>query len=138
MRRLLAIDPGIEKCGFALLTEKAELLDHGIIQTGNLEIEFEKHFRGWARDQIILGNGTFSKRIQQTLAKRIGSVPLQLVDEHDSTYRARKLYFKYNPPKGVWRFIPLGLQVPPVPYDDFAAMLLGIRYLECEANAHST
>lgn len=128
--RLLAIDPGKEKCGFALLSGKGELLDHGIILTSNLEVELDSRFPKWAPEVILLGDGTHSKRIEKLIGPRVGQVPIQIVDEHDSTYRARKLYYEHNPPKGIWRYIPLGLQVPPVPYDDYAAMLLGLRFLD--------
>lgn len=128
--KLLAVDPGKEKCGFALLSESGELLEHGIIATLNLEKAFDEKFASWSPEIVILGDGTHSKCVQQILSKKIGKAPMQIVNEHDSTYRARKLYYQNHPPKGIWRWIPLGLQVPPVPYDDYAAMLLGLRFLD--------
>jgi len=135
MTRLLAIDPGKEKCGYALLSGPGELLDHGIIPTKEFESQFAASLSEWNPELILLGNGTYSKKIELSLSPLLRGVPYKIVDEHDSTYRARKLYFQHHPPRGIWRFIPLGLQVPPVPYDDYAAMLLGLRYLETRDRA---
>ena len=35
-----------------------------------------------------------------------------------------------NPPKGWKKLIPLGMQVPPVPVDDYAAIVIGRKYLK--------
>jgi hypothetical protein len=56
-------------------------------------------------------------------------VPVHIIDETDTTYRARALYFAEHPPRGWRRLLPLGLQVPPGPIDDYAAMLIARRYL---------
>lgn len=129
MRRILAIDPGREKCGFALLEEN-QVMDRGIVSTPELQDFLKKRLAQWNPQVVLLGDGTFSKEVKKQILPDLNGIPLQIVDEHDSTYRARKLYFEQNPPRGFWRFIPLGLQVPPEPYDDFAAMLLAIRYYE--------
>ena len=46
------------------------------------------------------------------------------------TVQGRKLYFQENPPKGWKKLIPLGMQVPPVPVDDYAAIVIGRKYLK--------
>jgi len=30
---------------------------------------------------------------------------------------------------GIWRFVPLGLQIPPRPVDECAAVIIGERYI---------
>lgn len=129
---ILAIDPGREKCGFAVLDRLQNILDRGIVPTLQLEAIIPDRLKRWKPERVLLGNGTFSRNIRQRIEPHLNGIPLEVVDERDSTYRARRLYFKHNPPRGIWRFIPLGLQVPPEPYDDFAAMLLAIRYLEAD------
>lgn len=52
-----------------------------------------------------------------------------LINEYRTTDEARKLYFQENPPKGWKKLIPLGMQVPPVPVDDYAAIVIGRKYL---------
>jgi hypothetical protein len=51
------------------------------------------------------------------------------VNERDSTLEARDLYWKEVPPRGWRRLVPLSLQVPPEPIDDFAAVVLARRHL---------
>jgi hypothetical protein len=52
------------------------------------------------------------------------------VNEKHSSERARLRYFKETPPRGIWRLIPITLQVPPVPIDDYAAVIVAEDYLE--------
>ena len=52
------------------------------------------------------------------------------VDETNSTLEARKLYCQKNKPKGFWRLIPESLRLPPVHYDDYAAVVIGKRHLK--------
>lgn len=128
--RILAIDPGREKCGFVVVEKQDQIIDRGIVPTASLEGHLQKFIPHWMLEIVLLGDGTFSKEIKKLILPLLKQIPLLIVNEHDSTYRSRKLYFKYNPPSGIWRFIPLSLQVPPEPYDDFAALLLAFRYLE--------
>ena len=52
-----------------------------------------------------------------------------VVDEYRTTEMAKKEYWKVNPPRGLKKLIPLGMQVPPVPVDDFVAVILARRYI---------
>jgi RNase H-fold protein (predicted Holliday junction resolvase) len=61
-------------------------------------------------------------------------VPVTYVDERETTLRARSLYFADHPPRGWRRLIPLGMQMPPRPIDDYAAVLIARRYLADEGN----
>ena len=65
----------------------------------------------------------------RTILERLG-VPVHVVDETDTSYRARALYFADHPPRGWRRLVPLGLQLPPRPIDDYAALLIARRYAE--------
>lgn len=131
---LLAVDPGKEKCGLAVIGDNKAILDQAVVPTSSFEIKLAEKINQWNPEIILVGDGTCSKNIKtKTLALSKG-ISVISVDERNSTYLARKLYFKHHPPKGIWKLIPLGLQVPPVPYDDFAAVLLAYRYLENRHN----
>ena len=52
-----------------------------------------------------------------------------IVNEYRTTDEAKKRYWQENPPKGIRRLIPRGMLVPPVPVDDFAAVIIGEKYL---------
>jgi hypothetical protein len=56
-------------------------------------------------------------------------VDITTVDETGSTLEARVLYWQEHRPRGWRRLVPLSLQVPPEPVDDFAAVVLARRFL---------
>jgi hypothetical protein len=76
---------------------------------------------------VALGAGTNASALAQDL-HALG-VPVHLIDETDTTYRARALYFADNPPRGWRKWVPLGLQLPPRPIDDYAALLIARRHI---------
>lgn len=125
--RVLAVDPGREKCGVAVVDERDGVLARGVIPT-NVIVPL---VRDWARahraDMIVLGNGTSSKEVRGPLEDL--DFPLTLVVERHTTERARKRYFQEHPPRGLWKLVPLGLQTPPIPVDDYAAVLIAEDYL---------
>ena len=50
--------------------------------------------------------------------------PIEIVDERDSTLRARTRYWELWPPMNWQRWIPRGLLLPPNDLDAIAALLL--------------
>lgn len=79
---------------------------------------------------IIMGNGTNSKTIAKVVQQLYPLTKLHLVGEAHSTEDARTLYWQENPPKGWRRLVPLGLQVPPIPLDAYAAVIQVRRWLQ--------
>lgn len=75
---------------------------------------------------VVIGQGAFGRELAQELPAHLN---LSFVSEQDSTWQARRRYWRANPPAGWLKFIPTSLLVPPVPYDDYAAIILGERYL---------
>ncbi|MBI3962672.1 MAG: pre-16S rRNA-processing nuclease YqgF [Deinococcus sp.] len=119
--RILALDPG-EKIGMALL-EGEQIVHRAVLSLEELEgirPLVEAH-------PVVLGNGTGSKRLAAKL--KAWGISYQVVDEQGTSLEARRLYFRHHPPRGLRRLIPLSLQVPPVPYDDYAAAAIGLRWL---------
>lgn len=126
---IAALDPGRDKCGFAVLRASGEILCQRVIHTDKLieEITAAKADYGFSR--LIMGNGTTSK----IAYKRLGEVPdLEILvrDEYRTTELAKGEYWKAHPPKGWRRFLPITMQVPPVPVDDFVAVILARRFLK--------
>jgi RNase H-fold protein (predicted Holliday junction resolvase) len=125
---VLGIDPGTRKAGFAIVNSAdGAVIDRGIEVVDELldraKLLVERH----EVVTIALGQGTNA----DTLGLALGQlgVPVRLVDERETTLRARSLYFADNPPRGWRKLIPLGMQVPPRPIDDYAAVLIARRYL---------
>lgn len=129
MPQILAIDPGREKCGIALVDVSGETISRKVIATEDIVGEIKNIIAESKPDKLIIGSGTYSKVLRKQIKEALGDFPLIVVDESHSTEIARTLYFKEYPPKGLWRLVPIGLQIPPVPYDDFAAIVLAKNYL---------
>jgi RNase H-fold protein (predicted Holliday junction resolvase) len=128
MRRVLGIDPGTRKVGFALVEDADSApAARGIEPIDSLLERLRPLLAEHPVDAIALGSGTNVAKLERMLAAL--NVPVHVVDEHNTTYRARALYFEDHPPRGWRRLLPIGLLVPPGPIDDYAALLIARRYI---------
>ena len=126
---ILAIDPGREKTGIAIL-KNSDVLEHKIINSDELVQIIKSLLEKYIIKTIVMGNGTSSKKKYDLLKQEFIDRDIVLINEYRTTDEARKLYFQENPPKGWKKLIPLGMQVPPVPVDDYAAIVIGRKYLK--------
>jgi len=129
---IAAIDPGREKCGVALMTCEGAVVERQVVARQEALAHLERWVERYPVTTVVLGDRTgsrsFAKEIEASgLSQR---VKVCFVDEHLSTLAARERYFKEHPPRGWRRLLPRSLQVPPVPVDDYVAVILGERYLE--------
>jgi len=135
-KTILAIDPGRTKCGVVIVHrdefDKIHLQWQAIISPEKLadkiiELQSEHSF-----SLIVVGNGTQSRAIIESLREAMPSISILVIDEHETTIQARERYWEYNPRRGLRKFIPATLQVPKVPIDDYAALVLAERVLNAE------
>lgn len=124
---ILAIDPGTRKVGYAVLAADGSVLAQGIAGNDELAGRAASLAAEYPLAAIALGRGTNVAPVRVSLASL--GLPISLVDEHETTLMARTLYFSDHPPRGWRRLIPRSLQLPPRPIDDYAAILIGRRYL---------
>ncbi len=128
--RVLAIDPGRAKCGLAVVARDGTVVARRV----TLVAEVRSLVLDWAREFqiscIVLGDSTTSREWQGNLAAWLPQAELFLVDESGSTLEARTLYWQAHPPRGWRRLVPLSLQAPPAPIDDYAAVVLARRFFE--------
>jgi len=124
--RVLAVDPGREKCGVAVCGPEGVVARRVMAVSGLPGL-----VRDWAKDYgvdaVVVGDQTGCKHVLELL--RTLPVRVERAAERGSTLRARQRYFRDHPPKGWRRLVPRSLQVPPVPYDDYAAVVLAEAYL---------
>jgi len=126
---ILGIDPGRSKTGLAVIDENGAIQWRGVLKAERLPTKLVSVLDQWKVERIALGDSTSSQETRALLEKSFPSFPIEFVDEKNSTLEARPLYFRENPPRGWRRLIPLSLQVPPVPIDDFAAAIIARRAL---------
>ena len=79
-----------------------------------------------------MGDGTTSREARKRIEAAFPALALRVVDERHTTEQARVEYWRARPPTGWRRLIPTSMQVPPVPVDDFVAVILARRALESE------
>ena len=126
----LGVDPGRSKTGLALVDGAGKIVKLHIAESQNIDNEIVEFIKNSCPVQIVLGNGTNSRNIGESVKKVLPDVMVTVVEEAHSTEEARTLYWQENPPKGLKKLIPLGMLVPPVPLDAYAAVILVRRFLE--------
>lgn len=136
---ILAIDPGHEKCGLALMSRSGEILTKEIVPRANLLARIEELFISYDIGTLVLGDRTGSKALAGELERALAGWPrrgagdakrvIMFVDEHLSSMEARRRYLLDHPLPGLGRLIPVSLRVPGEPYDDYVAVILGERFL---------
>ena len=138
LHTVLAIDPGRSKCGIAVLSrsdpkdepnDAPRVLYRGVVETPDVVHKVTELQEEFHPDVVLIGNGTTSSVLQQRLAQA-EIAPIEVVDEKYTTVLARRLYFNENPPRGLRRLIPVSLQTPQDPYDDYVAIILARRRFE--------
>jgi len=130
-RTALSIDPGSSKCGTAVVRlaskDKVELLESRVVPTDQLLTYIGELIDRSAFDFVILGDGTRSRPIQEAIREKFPALGMLVVDEKDTTQEARARYWEHNPRRGWRRLLPASLQTPPVPFDDYVALILAER-----------
>ena len=126
----LGIDPGRSKTGLTLVDGAGKIVKLHIAESQNIDNEIVEFIKNSCPVHIVLGNGTNSRNIGESVKRVLPDVMVAVVEEAHSTEEARALYWQENPPKGLKKLIPLGMLVPPVPLDAYAAVILVRRFLE--------
>ena len=130
---MIGVDPGRSKAGFALVESSGAVIAAGVEPLAQLPARLAELMRQRAVSAIALGRGTNVRPVQAQLAGL--GLPIHLVDEFETTRQARELYFAEHPPRGWRRLVPVGLQLPDRPIDDYAAILIARRFLAREKEA---
>lgn len=126
---VLAIDPGSFKCGVAVVAGDPDMrvLHKAVVDTVDIPQMISELCSSYSPDIILIGNGTTSEVIAKWAIE--SGLAIEIVDEHFTTVEARARYFLENPPRGLRKIIPISMQTPPQPYDDYVAVILAERYL---------
>lgn len=122
--KFLALDSGSKKWGYAIFDGK-KITRKGIIETNDLEKVLLEIKLTENLDFIVVGR-------RRGALEKLGflkDIEIITVSEVDTTMEARDLYFSEFPPKGLVKFLPKGLRVPDRAVDDFAAIVIGKRFL---------
>ncbi len=134
-RLVLAIDPGREKCGLALVrflpsaSPRTQILFRAIAPTAEIGLTCDYILQQYPDAEIIVGQGTGKRLVEEMLQKFLPHKSWRAVPEAYSSALARQRYFQEQPPLWWQRLLPQGLRLPPRPVDDYAAVILAEHYL---------
>ena len=128
---VLGVDPGRLKTGVAIINAEGAILWRAIIAPDALQAQLPDLINQWRIARIALGDSTASENARAQIERATASltVELRIVDETGSTLEARPLYWADNPRTGWRKLVPLSLQEPPEPIDDYAAVVVARRGL---------
>ena len=128
---IVSIDPGRARVGLAVLEKSGDILHKMIIERAQLRAELSDLIENYSPDTIVIGSGTGSTRLAEEIVSHIDDeIEIRFVNEEGSTEEALKLYYRQEsgPVMGFFsRFISWR---PSRPLDDYAAVVLGRRYLK--------
>ena len=127
--RILAIDPGREKCGL-VVADDGVIVDRAVVPTADLTLTLREWSRRHRITQVILGDRTGHDDVREQVDAELPGILVVEVRETDTSLLARRRYFADHPPRGWRRLLPVSMQVPPEPYDDYAAVIILERFLE--------
>ena len=126
---ILAIDPGRDKSG-VVVAEDQVILARSVVPTVRLAVILRDWGTRYGVTQVVLGDRTGQDEVRRHLAVELPGIPISIGREENTTLLARRRYFADHPPRGWRRLLPLSMQVPPEPYDDYAAVIILERFLE--------
>jgi RNase H-fold protein (predicted Holliday junction resolvase) len=125
---LLGVDPGTRKCGYAVVERSgAPPLALGVAPLEDFGAQLTALRATFPIDMVAIGHGTNAAVVSNVV--REAGLPFTLVDERETTLRARARFFADHPPRGWRRLVPRGMLLPDRPIDDYAALLIAERYL---------
>ena len=126
---VLAIDPGTDKCGVAVLNANYQVLYRAVVPLAQLAETVAALVSDLAVSYVGVGDRTGSSRVHELLAEACPDVDLHRICEDMTSRLARRRFWTENPARGLQRLVPLGLRVPPGTIDDYAATILAERLL---------
>ena len=127
---VLAIDPGRAKCGVAVVRRDGQVLFLAIVAVEEIVEEARRLVAAYLPCVLIVGGGTGSRPVLQSLRAAELPVTVERVDESHTSEAARARFVAENQPPGWQRLLPRSLRSPWRLYDDYVAIILAERYWE--------
>tara|TARA_B100000524_G_scaffold71290_1_gene32793 strand:- start:182 stop:619 length:438 start_codon:yes stop_codon:yes gene_type:complete len=129
MSKVIAIDPGISKCGVVLADINERKVYEALVIKSNLLLEYaQKKYQKEKNLQFLIGNGTSCKNYIKDL--KLISSNLIIAEERNSTYRAKQRYFEIFPLLGIKCFLPREIFILNKNLDALAALIIMEDYFK--------
>ncbi|MFW5897593.1 MAG: Holliday junction resolvase RuvX [Halanaerobium sp.] len=128
---LLALDPGRDKIGTAVLDYEAQEQEKTIVKIDELSEHLKEIFKIYKIEEIIIGNGTGAEKVIKLIKNNFKSRKIKLVEEEFTTEEAQARYLKEKPmsnyEKLLRKIVSWKLKKP---LDDYAALIIAEKYLK--------
>ena len=123
MFKSISIDPGKCKCGLVLVDLNQKKVDQAIVLNTELLPKYVKNLKRFEDiSKVIIGNGTTSK---QTIEKlEFLKKDLVIVEEKNTTLRAKKRYFELFPVRGLKILLPKEMLIMNKNLDALSALII--------------
>ena len=131
MNNLLALDPGSDKVGTAVLSYTKEEKEKTIVKKEELLDHLAEIFNNYQIKEIIIGDGTGADSVKEMVSSRYSDLKITMVAEEYTTEEAQARYLKEKPmsnyEKLLRKVVSWKLKKP---LDDYAALIIGEKYLD--------
>ena len=129
MSRVIAIDPGISKCGLIVADIREKKVYEAVVINSYLLLKYiKKKYQNEQNLQFIIGNGTSSKNYIKDLNQLVTNVII--AEEKNSTYRAKQRYFEIFPLPSIYSFLPREIFILNKNLDALAALIIMEDYFQ--------
>ena len=123
MSNVIAIDPGLSKCGVIVANIKEKKVYEAVVIKSTLLLKYvKKKYQNEKNVQLLIGNGTSSKNYIKYLSQF--EPCLIVAEEKKSTYRAKQRYFDIFPLTGIKCFLPREIFILNKNLDALAALII--------------
>jgi RNase H-fold protein (predicted Holliday junction resolvase) len=123
MFKLISIDPGKCKCGLVLVDFKQKKVDQALVLKSELLPNYVKNLNSSENiSKVIIGNGTTSRQNIEKLDFIRND--LIIVEEKNTTYRAKERYFELFPARGLKTLIPKEIFIMNKNLDAVSALII--------------
>ena len=129
MSIVIAIDPGISKCGLILANVEEKKVYEAVVINSHLLLKYvKKKYQNEKKLKFLIGNGTSSQNYINDLNQIVPNVII--AEEKNSTYRAKQRYFEIFPLRGIKRFLPREIFIMNKNLDALAALIIMEDYFK--------
>ena len=121
--KLISIDPGKCKCGLVLVDLDQKKVDQAIVLNTEFLPNYVKNLKSSENiSKVIIGNGTTSRQNIEKL--EFIKNDLIIVEEKNTTFRAKKRYFELFPIRGLKTLLPKEIFIMNKNLDALSALII--------------
>jgi len=123
MFKLMAIDPGKCKCGLALVDLHQKKVNQAVVIKTEFLPNYVKNLNSFEKiSKFLIGNGTTCRQNVEKLDFLKND--LIIVEEKNTTFRAKKRYFELFPTRGLKNFLPKEIFIMNKNLDAVSALII--------------